>query len=185
MESLRKDIALVRPHVERDATFVFEWFQRPEGRQTLLSMGNAEHEIHESTLDGEKATLREFIELEKNDKQVTRMIVTQHKTIGAVWIDLIENHGVKSPSVHVMIGDPDFRGKGVGFVVMQSAIDYARNVLKARAVYSRHLTTNEAVIRLNEKIGFMPDGTPYTDENNLRWQNVVITFDGMTTPNII
>lgn len=80
-------------------------FTRPGGKQTLLSMGNAEHEIVESTLDRERTTIQEFINLEKDNKQITRIaIVVDDITIGAIWIELFENHGVKPPSVHIIIG---------------------------------------------------------------------------------
>lgn len=49
----REDVQLLVPDVEREAPFALDWFTRPDGKQTLVSMGNAEHDIVESTLDGE------------------------------------------------------------------------------------------------------------------------------------
>lgn len=177
MRSNRDGIYLVVPEVERDAIFALDWFSRPEGKQTLLSMGNAEHEIGESTLDGEKATIQEFIDLEKDNKQITRMIVADGITIGAVWIELFENHGVKTPSVHIIIGNPDYRGKGIGTSVMQAAINYATDTVGAPNVYSRHLSSNKRILAVNEKLGFRADGSTYTDENGLVWQNVKLDID--------
>lgn len=172
MKSNRADITLVAPDVERDAPFAFAWFSHPEGHATLLSMGNAEHEIGVPTLDGEKSTIQEFIDLEKDSKQITRMIVVENKTIGAVWIELFENHGVKSPSVHIIIGDPEYRRKGLGSSVMRAAIDYIINELGFTTIYSRHLASNKSIAAVNKKLGFVADGSEYTDENGLMWQNI-------------
>ncbi len=172
MESGRDDVRLLNPDIERDALFAFGWFSRPEGRQTLLSMGNAEHEILTSTIEGEKNTIRDFIRLEADKQQITRMISVDDKTIGAVWIELYENHGVKPPSVHIIIGDPEYRGKGIGASVMRSAIDYARHELGYKTIYSRHLVANQAIISVNKSLGFENDGEPYCDANGLTWQNV-------------
>lgn len=139
MKTDRADVQLLVPNVERDAPFSLGWFSRSEGRQTLLSMGNAEHEIAESTLEGEKATIQEFIDLEKDKKQITRMIASGGITIGAVWIELFRNHDVEAPSVHIIIGNPTYRGRGIGTSAMKAAINYAIDILGATIIYSRHL----------------------------------------------
>lgn len=168
----------MRPDVERDAPFALAWFSRAEGKQTLLSMGNAENEIGEATLDGERATIQEFIDLEKESRQITRMIVIDSITIGAVWIELFKNHGVKSPSVHIIIGNPDYRGRGIGTSAMQSAVHYAIHELGATKVYSRHLSSNGNISAVNAKLGFKADGSVYEDENGLVWQNVKFEVSG-------
>lgn len=170
----RNDVQLVKPNVIRDVSFALGWFAHPEGRQTLLSMGNADHEIDPSTVEGERKTIQEFIDLESENRQITRMIVVDQKTIGLVWIELLENHGVKAPSVHIMIGDPEYRGKGIGSAAMEAAIQYVTNVVGEQTVYSRHLASNEAIAAVNAKLGFVNDGDQYEDENGLVWQNVVI-----------
>jgi RimJ/RimL family protein N-acetyltransferase len=165
-------IQLLPPNVERDVPFTLSWFERPEGRDTLLSMGNAEHEIEPATRESERGILREFIELEEEQKQITRMIVVNHMTIGVVWIELQENHGVHPPSIHIMIGNPDYRGKGIGKSVMQAAINYVRDDLHMDTIYSRHLANNTAVASLNQSLGFEKDGSPFTDKNGLVWQGI-------------
>lgn len=165
-------ITLREPNVEKDAAFAHSWFTRPEGRQTLLSMGNAEHEIHRSTLEGEKETLREFVELEKKGQQITRIIVENNMPIGVVWIELFVNHNIKAPSVHIMIGNPEYRGKGLGGIVLEWAIRYVQSSLKMKIVYTRHLVNNLVIAKLCEALGFVKDGKEYADVNNLRWQNL-------------
>lgn len=172
MKFKRSDIQLLTPDVERDAEFAHAWLTRPEGRATLLSMGNAEHEIKEMTLEDHRQIMQEFLDFEREGKQVTRVIVADNKTIGVVWVGLYENHGVKAPSIHIMIGDPEYRGKGIGRIAMESMIDYARNSLKCKTMYTRHLANNVLVAKLNEALGFVKDGETYKDENGLEWQNI-------------
>lgn len=172
MRSDRDDVHLLAPDVERDAPFALDWFSQAEGRQTLLSMGNAVHEIEESTLDGEKMKIQEFIDLERNKRQITRMIVVDDITIGAVWIELFENHGVKAPSVHIIIGNLNYRGRGIGTSAMQAAIHYAMHDLGANTAYSRHLASNKTIVAVNRKLGFKVDGSVYEDDNGLVWQKV-------------
>lgn len=174
MQTNDSSILLLPPDINRDVPFALSWFQGPEGRATLLSMGNAEHEIEPSTLESETAILREFIDLEHEGKQITRMIIVNQKTIGVVWIELLENHDVQPPSIHIMIGNPDYRGKGIGKSVMHAAINYVRNALNLNTIYSRHLANNEAVATLNKSLGFEKDDLPYTDNNGLVWQSIKI-----------
>jgi len=168
------ELVLTNPVPGRDASFALSWFEAESGRDTLLKMGNAPDEITAPSLEGEMATLEEFLALENEGKQKTWMLRFGEITIGAAWIDLIENHGVEAPSVHLMIGDPSFRGKGIGKAAMNTMITYL-NKTGSNTVYSRHLVSNEAVTGLNRSLGFVPDGQSYIDENGLEWQNIKLS----------
>ena len=167
---------LAQPEPNRDAAFAFSWFNAEYGRDTLLKMGNTPDEITEPTLASERATLEEFLTLEAEGKQKTWMMRYNEVTIGAAWIDLVQNHGLKAPSIHLMIGDPLYRGKGVGKATMSAMIDYLKAAGNS-TIYSRHLVSNEAVIGLNHSLGFVPDGQAYSDENGLEWQNVKLLLE--------
>ena len=169
-------VLLRAPDVERDAPFAHGWFTRPEGRDTLLQMGNAESEIEESTLDGERKIMQEFLDLECENKQVTRVITKDGKTIGVVWIELFMNHNVEAPSIHIMIGDPDYRGKGTGRLPMNWAIDYVRAQTSYTTINTRHLANNIPIAKLNESLGFMKIGDVYTDDKGLVWQRVMLAL---------
>lgn len=166
------DISLVTPNPERDAPFALNWFVSKFGKETLLLMGNAENEIEPSTLESETKIIGEFIELEKDNKQLTWMIRDQDKTIGATWIELADTPDVKSPAIHIMIGDKEYRGKGIGRSVINEMLQYLDTDLRANDVYSRHLASNEAAKKLLESCGFGNDGEVYSDSNDLNWQNV-------------
>jgi RimJ/RimL family protein N-acetyltransferase len=168
------ELVLTNPVPERDAPFALSWFEAKTGRDTLLKMGNTPDEITETSLENELTTLEGFLTLENEGKQKTWMLCYGEVTIGAAWIDLIKNHGVEAPSVHLMIGDPSYRGKGIGKAAMNTMITYLK-MNGNNTIYSRHLVSNEAVTGLNRSLGFIPDGQNYIDENGLEWQNIKLS----------
>lgn len=71
-----------------------------------------------------------------------------------------------------MIGDKDYRGKGIGKAAMGEIIQYINNDLNLHDIYSRHLASNKSAKALLGSFGFLDDGNTYTDNNKLEWQNV-------------
>lgn len=167
---------LEKPHPTKDAPFAVAWFAGDGGNETLLAMGNAPEAIVESTLASETKTLEEFVTLEEQSKQLTWMVHADNKTIGAVWIELEDTDDVQAPAVHMMIGDSAYRGKGIGAGVLKDMLRYAYGNLPYAVMYSRHLVSNKPAAKLLKKAGFEPDEKPYSDENNLEWQNVKLTL---------
>lgn len=165
-------LELAVPNPDRDAPSAFAWFSSSMGKDTLLRMGNAENEISEPSFKAEVERLKEFIQLEGRSKQITRMVVYKGITIGAVWVELEDTQHVKAPALHIMIGDPLYRGMGIGKVVMKTMIEYIQNELHAVTIYSRHLVDNDVISKVFEHLGFEADGKPYAEKNGLIFQNV-------------
>lgn len=166
------EITLVSPNPERDTPFAYSWFDSDYGKETLLLMGNSETDISKPTLQQQKGILENFIKLEKEVKQFTWMVRYNDITIGAVWIELEDTNYINAPAIHIMIGDKDYRRKGIGKLVFNEAINYIVKNLRERRIYSRYLTANEPVSGMFKSLGFIYDGKSYYDENNLEWQNV-------------
>ena len=101
------------------------------------------------------------------------MIQLDNKVVGSIWVDLKPKDKVPAPALHIMIGDPIVRGKGVGGASTVAVIDFLRQQGEA-AVYSRTLVQNTIAKNLLYDNGFMPDGEPYTDEDGLKWQNAAL-----------
>ncbi|MEO5690880.1 MAG: GNAT family N-acetyltransferase [Candidatus Saccharimonadales bacterium] len=167
------NVILVKPIPARDAKFAYEWFKSSYGKDTLLKMGNVEDEIREPSLKAELARLEDFLKLEKEGKQITWVIRSENSTIGAAWINLYESNGVKAPSIHLMIGDHSYRGRGIGKATMAAMVNYLQKTGE-ETVYSRHLVSNETVRALNRSFGFILDGQPYLDNDKLEWQNIML-----------
>ena len=169
-------LRLTRPDPERDAPFALSWFESSYGKETLLIMGNPESTIQPPTLENEKRILRDFLKLEKDNSQLTWMMRYDDKTIGAVWLNLKDTKYTRSPAFNIMIGDKAFRNMGIGKIVTQEMINYAKNVLHSEALYSRYLTNNVASAHLHAAFGFAMNGPAYNDNDGLEFQNVKLEF---------
>ncbi len=163
------DIFLVQPDVERDAPIAVRWLEGDIGRNTLRLMGNDDEHNKPSTLEEERERIQGFLDA---TDQLTWMIRLQNKIVGTVWVNLIAAESVPGPSVHIMIGDPDARGHGVGGNTIASVIAYMKQTGEYDMLYSRHLTENERAAALLQESGFTKLGEPYEDQSGLNWQNV-------------
>lgn len=163
------DVVLVQPDVERDAVLGVQWLEGELGRATLTSMGVADKDNKPTTLERERERVRDFIE--KQD-QLNWMIEYQGKVVGSVWADLKQVGNVPAPAIHIMIGDPNVRGKGIGYAATSKVMEHLEDQ-GFKSIYSRHLTKNGGASGLLQSLGFTELGEPYTDDDGLEWQNVV------------
>ena len=176
LSTILPNLILIEPNPTQHAPVTIDWFEADYGRETLLLMGNAEHEIETPSLESEMQILQEFIDLENKNEQLTWMLQFDNRIIGVAWIELKENHNVRPPSVHLMIGDKSYRGRGIGKATMLALIKHIKNNLKTDAIYSRHLVSNSVVANMNRSIGFAYDGGSYMDKNMLEWQNIKLSI---------
>lgn len=164
------NIRLVEPHIERDAALGVQWLEGEIGRSTLSLMGVAEKDNQPSSLDKERERVKGFIE---NDNQLNWMIQLDEKVVGTIWVDLKPTKEVLAPAVHIMIGDPESRGRGIGAASMSAVIGYLEQQGEEK-IYSRVLAKNTVASKLLSDNGFQPLGDTYTDSDDLQWQNVVL-----------
>lgn len=167
LETNNPDLRLVEPDIERDAANGVKWLEGDMGRTTLQLMGVADEHNKPTTLEAEKERVNDFL---TRQDQLNWMIKHQGKIVGSVWVDLESSDFLASPSVHIMIGDPDMRGKGVGLASVSSVIEYLKDNGE-ETIYSRYVTTNEGSEHLLSKLGFETLGEPYND-GDLLFQNV-------------
>jgi len=164
-------LRLIEPNVERDAALGVAWLNGELGRTTLQSMGNGREAIAAmlpATIAQEQARVRDFLE---RDDQLNWMIEHEGHVVGAVWADLAPKDGLPAPSVHIMIGEPNARGKGLGTATIRRLLEYLEQQGN-ETVYSRHLTTNQPAGRLLKSLGFTELGKPY-QRDSLEFQNLV------------
>lgn len=169
METNNPDVRLVEPNIERDAPLGVKWLEGDLGRSTLMLMGVADKDNKPSNLEAEKERVKDFIE---KDNQLNWMIEYKGQVVGSVWADLEPTEYLLSPSVHIMIGDPNMRGKGVGITSIEAVVEYLENQGNEK-IYSRHLLINTASKAMLHKLDFKDLEKPYTDKDGLEWQNVV------------
>ncbi len=173
LETTNPKVHLIEPDVERDAPLSVAWLEGDIGRNTLRLMGVTEDKNKAPTLEGEKKRVQGFV---NNPKQLNWAIQYDDKVVGAVWVDLEEVNSVEAPGIHIMIGDPQARGKGIGSSSMKAVIDYLRED-DCLQVFSRHLADNTAAAKLLADQGFTPVGEPEPDNDGLIWQNVQLDLE--------
>lgn len=161
-------VELVEPDIERDPLLGVEWLSGEIGRDTLSLMGVTDRDNVPTNLENEKKRVAGFID---NESQFNWMIKYDTDIVGSIWVDLQENEGLPAPAIHIMIGDPNARGKGIGNSTTKSVIDYLHSQGKT-TIYSRHLVTNERAAKLLEEQGFTDYGEAYSDQDGLKWQNM-------------
>jgi RimJ/RimL family protein N-acetyltransferase len=164
-------LELVRPDVDRDPPAALGWLDGDVGRSTLRLMGNAEEHIGPTTLETERARIQRFID---SSEQLTWTLSLHGRPVGVIWVDLLPTDHVLAPAVHIMIGDPNSRGHGVGRASLAAVIAHLSESDEHASLYSRHLTSNRPVTNLLRSAGFTNLGEPYVDPDGLRWQNVVL-----------
>lgn len=68
------------------------------------------------------------------------------------------NYINRSGELHIMIGESDNRGKGIGTFAVTAMVDHAFNNLNLRRIELGVLENNSAAIGLYEKVGFIREG---------------------------
>lgn len=132
-------------------------------------MGVKEASNQPSSLEDEERRLREYIIA---TDQVTWMIRYLDRTVGAVWLSLKATEYLDAPSIHIMIGEVEARGRGVGKATLKVVIDQQRQAGQGEWLHSRCLVDNVGSAKLLESVGFVEDGQSYQDGDGLRFQNV-------------
>lgn len=163
-------VRLIEPDLERDAQLGVVWLAGEAGRKTLKLMGVADENNNETSLEAERERVTDFI---NTTDQLNWMISYDGQVVGSVWVDLKEKESVHAPSVHIMIGDPDMRGKGVGAASISAVVSHLHQKGET-VIFSRHLLENSGATKLLTDLGFVDDGDAYHDDNGLEWQNVVL-----------
>lgn len=163
-------ILLIEPDIARDTPLSVQWLEGNEGRQTLRLMGVPETKNRPSTPEQEQERIASF---QSRRDQLNWMISYDNGVIGAIWVDLQPSLHLQSPSLHMMIGRPEMRRKGIGTAVMQAVIDYLKKT-GSTTIYSRYIVDNSGSAKLSKGLGFTLDGKPYRDAEGLSWQNIVL-----------
>ncbi|HVQ44299.1 MAG TPA: GNAT family N-acetyltransferase [Candidatus Saccharimonadia bacterium] len=169
LQTSMPDLSLTNPNIKSDPAISVEWLAGEPGKETLRLMGSTETNNKPSTLKAEEQRIREFI---TSTNQRTWNLHYRTKTVGATWIDLESSKYLKSPSIHIMIGDPNVRGKGLAQATLQAVIELLEKEGEYQHLHSRHLVENTASAKLLARVGFANDGDEYTDADGLVFQNV-------------
>lgn len=82
---------------------------------------------------------------------------TSGKHIGNIKLDQFDWVS-RTCELGILIGDPNYRGKGIGQEVCRLVLNYAFEKLNIRKVFLAVFANNPGAIKLYEKIGFQQEG---------------------------
>jgi RimJ/RimL family protein N-acetyltransferase len=95
--------------------------------------------------------------LANRDKSVRLAILADNKYVGNVNLTQINNIH-RSAEFSILIGDSNFRGKGIGLHSSLKILDHGFKNLGLQRIWLSVLTSNEAAFNLYKKMGFEEEG---------------------------
>jgi RimJ/RimL family protein N-acetyltransferase len=141
---VESDQIVIRPLCRKDLNLIARWLEDSEGRYFQLSRTTARN----ISLD----------ELINSEKHVVGMItLPDKKPIGTVAF-LNRDRLQKKAELRKLIGDPQYRGRGLAREAASLWIQFGIQGLKLHKIYLNTLDTNIRNIRLNEDLGFRVEG---------------------------
>jgi len=175
LETSLHGLRLIAPDVVRDAPNGVEWLHGVVGRETLGLMGVADAHNKESDLETETERITQMIE---SKDELAWMLERDGKVVGVIEVRLKDSEYLPAPNVSTMIGDPTYRGQGLGTAAKHAIIQYMFNDYGADALYARHLTRNTISAAGLRELNFQNDGLVYSDNDGLEWQNMILPKAG-------
>lgn len=162
------DIELIEIDTKRDAPLTMSWINAPGGLEMLRLMGMIVPDNFKTSLEQETKTLQTIID---DQNEIAWMIELDGQVVGILEVHTVPFEGLPEPNISIIIGDASIRGRGVGTDSMNIAIQKVSS-LGYRQIYARVLTHNKASLRMLNKLGFENLNKPYTDKDDLNWQNI-------------
>jgi RimJ/RimL family protein N-acetyltransferase len=141
-----------RPHERIDIPFRIKWLNNKKAN--IFAIDDPEHETTETEqgkwFDGYEEKL-------KLGEKKFFTICDSDKPIGFVGLSKIDKE-TKSADVFIMIGEDEYRGKGIGKRTLNFLINFAFTKLKLTSLTLGVDKQNEAAIRLYQSAGFKETG---------------------------
>lgn len=141
-----------KPHSRKDIIHRINWLNDPEAN---LYIGDQTS----TNLDEQNEW---FDRYEKDKNKIFFTIYDDDSPIGFMGLSNINNPKGEA-GLFIMIGEKEYRGKGVGRVCLQYLIDYASQKLKLARLTLEVLKDNLQAIRLYQKIGFLTEKQSETE----------------------
>lgn len=110
---------------------------------------------------GKKTNFKEqtkwFSDYQKNKNKIFFTIMDDKKPIGFMGFSNI-NKINKSADIFIMIGEDNYRGKGIGESAMRYLLDYGFGKLKLHKITLGVIENNKSALGLYKKLGFRIEG---------------------------
>lgn len=168
--SLVLRVRLVDINVERDAPMGVKWLNGIHGVETFRLMGNVIADDWQTNIDEQREVLAGII---NDSKGLSFMVEADGKIVGIVETHPDSTPELPGPSIHIMLGDHNARGRGIGYASQLQQIDKLKQ-LGYKKLYSRAQTINVGSNNLLTKLGFEKYGEIYVTAEGLKYQNYIL-----------
>ena len=140
----------LRPMELADVTTKAQWVNNEQIRKTL---GFSDYPVSELATE---AWLRKAA-LDRSRKDFIICMHESQEPIGFCGIKNIDLINQKAES-YLAIGNTNYWGKGLGYETKKALLDYGFYHLNLNKIYSFHQSENQAMIKINLKLGAQKEG---------------------------
>ncbi len=141
-----------KPHSRKDIIHRIRWLNDPEANLYIGDQTSTNLEEQNEWFD----------RYEKTKNKIFFTIYDDDRPIGFMGLSNINRLKGKA-GLFIMIGEREYRGKGVGRVCLQYLINYASQKLKLARLTLEVLKDNLPAIRLYQKMGFLTEKQSETE----------------------
>ena len=142
-------VVTFKPHDRKDIPLRVKWLNNKKAN--VCAIDNPESE---TTLEKET---KWFDEYEKNPAKKFFTIYSDETPIGLMGLSNIDLN-TKTAKLFILIGEDEYRGKGIGKTSLKYLVDYAFDDLKLDSVLLEVKRVNYPAIKLYESFGFVDNG---------------------------
>lgn len=128
-----------------DLPYFIKWWKDKE----LIKLTSGRYEKDDNILKGY------FLNMLKSTKDHHHVIVFNKKSIGNISLTDKDRNIFE---IHIIIGEKQYRGKGIGTIAIEEALNIAFNKLKYSKVYLEVRPDNERAINAYKNCGFKEKG---------------------------
>jgi len=137
----------VREFIEnKDRLLLEKWIAEKDGRHFLISR-----------ITARESDVNSLIKSEQNILGIITLNTTDEMPIGVLAF-LDHDPVQRKAELRKLIGDPEFRGKGLAKEATKLWLQYGSSILGLKKIYLNTLDTNIRNIKLNEELGFKVEG---------------------------
>jgi len=139
----------IRKHEKKDIPCRVKWLSNPKVNKFIgdkLGQG--------TNLKKEKEW---FLNYEKAKNKIFFTICDNARPIGFMGLSNIDKTN-KNADVFIAIGEDEYRGKGIGKIVMKWIIDYGFKKLKLHKINLGVIKDNVPAVKLYKSVGFVVEG---------------------------
>lgn len=138
-----------RPHQQSDISHRVEWLNNPKIKQYLDGKPDQKTNLARQQLW--------FLKYSRDASKFFLTICDDNKPIGVVGLTHINLENMRA-KIFIMIGNDDYRGKGIGTKAVRHIVEYGFKKLNLHKIALEVFTENIQAIRCYRSAGFIEEG---------------------------